>query len=346
MFYVLEAVNIAAVLLMLSMLVVVIRQQPSRAQMAFVLYDVFTVIFVIGVQLELMHADTVGEALSGLCVQYVGQAGFLMALLHLKETDIETLEVADPFVEGEVKEEKEGILDVKMVLNGGKKINIEMQNTYQDDWTERSLFYNCRMFTDGLKKGHPYGEIPPCIHVGILNFNQMISPNYYHKFSLMDEKTKEIYSRKFQFHMIELKKLKYVKEKQKKKPLYRWAKLIAAQTWEELEQESKGNKYMERALEEMIKISQDERERYLYLREEMAESDRASQIQSAQRIGRKEGEILKLISLVQKKILKNKTLPQIAEESEEDTIVIEPIYTLIKENPEAEKEEIYKMLNL
>ena len=32
--------------------------------------------------------------------------GFLMALLHLKETDIETLEVADPFVEGEVKEEK------------------------------------------------------------------------------------------------------------------------------------------------------------------------------------------------------------------------------------------------
>lgn len=81
MFYVLEAVNIAAVLLMLSMLVVVIRQQPSRAQMAFVLYDVFTVIFVIGVQLELMHADTVGEALSGLCVQYVGQAGFLMALL-------------------------------------------------------------------------------------------------------------------------------------------------------------------------------------------------------------------------------------------------------------------------
>ena len=27
--------------------------------------------------------------------------------------------------------------------------------------TERSLFYNCRMFTDGLKKGHPYGEIPP-----------------------------------------------------------------------------------------------------------------------------------------------------------------------------------------
>lgn len=28
-------------------------------------------------------------------------------------------------MEGEVKEEKEGILDVKLILNGGKKINIE-----------------------------------------------------------------------------------------------------------------------------------------------------------------------------------------------------------------------------
>ena len=216
MFYVLEAVNIAAILLMLSMLVVVIRQQPSRAQMAFVLYDVFTVIFVIGVQLELMHADTVGEALSGLCVQYVGQAGFLMALLHLKETDIETLEVADPFVEGEVKEEKEGILDVKMVLNGGKKINIEMQNTYQEDWAERSLFYNCRMFTEGLKKGESYYELPPCIHVGILDFNYLKSPGFYHRILLQDDKTGELYSSKFQFHVIELSKIATTKGKARK----------------------------------------------------------------------------------------------------------------------------------
>ena len=30
-----------------------------------------------------------------------------MALLHLKENEIESLEVTDPFVEGEVEEEKE-----------------------------------------------------------------------------------------------------------------------------------------------------------------------------------------------------------------------------------------------
>ena len=277
-----------------------------------------------------------------------------MALLDLKEYEIKKIEITDPFTLGENNEEKEGILDIKLILNQNRKINIEMQNTYQDDWTERSLFYNCRMFTDGFQKGHPYGELPPCIHVGILSFNQMISPNYYHKFCLMDEKTKEIYSRKFQFHMLELKKLENVKEKQKRRPLYQWAKLIAAQTWEELEQESKGNKYMERALEEMIKISQDEKERYLYLREEMAESDRVSQIQSAQRIGReegkilgkKEGEILKLIMLIQKKMKRGDTQEKIVDDLMEDEGVINPIYQLVQENSDKTTEEIYKMLDL
>ena len=35
----------------------------------------------------------------------------------------------------------------------------------------------------------------------------------------MDEKTKEIYSRKFQFHMLELKKLKYDKRETTKKAI-------------------------------------------------------------------------------------------------------------------------------
>ena len=77
----LETVNIAGILLMIFILTVITKQQSSKAQTAFILYDLFTIIFVIGIQLELMHSDTVGEALSGLCVQYVGQAGLLMSLL-------------------------------------------------------------------------------------------------------------------------------------------------------------------------------------------------------------------------------------------------------------------------
>ena len=45
---------------------------------------------------------------------------------------------------------------------------------------------------------------------------------------------------------------------------------------------------MERIQEEMVKMSQDERDIYLYLREEMAVCDSVSQLQSAENRGRRE----------------------------------------------------------
>ena len=271
--------------------------------------------------------------------------GFLIDLLNLKEKQIKKIEIKDPFTSGENKEEKEGILDIKLTLNGNKKINIEMQNTYQEDWAERSLFYNCRMFTEGFKKGDPYWKLSPCIHIGILNFNMMKSPGYYHKVTLRDEKTNELYSRKFQFHMIELKKTKTTKGKARKHPLYRWARLIAATTWEEVAQESAGNRYMERIQEEMVKMSQDERDRYLYLREEMAASDRVSQLQSAENRGVRAGKLLNQISMIQKKVKKNKNLEQIADELEESATKIRPIYDQVKQQPDKTAEEIYNLIN-
>ena len=156
-----------------------------------------------------------------------------MALLDLKEYEIKKIEITDPFTLGENDEEKEGILDIKLILNQNRKINIEMQNTYQEDWAERSLFYNCRMFTEGLKKGESYYELPPCIHVGILDFNYLKSPGFYHRILLKDDTTGELYSSKFQFHVIELSKI----------------------------ETTKGNHYMEKARDEMIKMSRDESER-------------------------------------------------------------------------------------
>ena len=270
--------------------------------------------------------------------------GFLIALLHLKETDIEELEVTDPFVEGEVKEEKEGILDVKLILNGGKKINIEMQNTYQEDWAERSLFYNCRMFTEGLKKGESYYELPPCIHVGILDFNYLKSPGFYHRILLKDDTTGELYSSKFQFHVIELSKIVTTKGKARKQDLYKWAKLISASTWEEIREESEGNHYMEKVRDEMIKMSQDESERYLYLREQMAIRDKASQLRSAENIGIRKGELLKLVTLVQRKIEKGDTVDKIADDLLEDQEIIEKIYNLIRKYPDKDEKEICNFL--
>lgn len=162
----------------------------------------------------------------------------------------------------------------------------------------------------------------------------------------------DYYSSKFQFHVIELSKLKSTKGKAKKQELYRWAKLISASTWEEVREESEGNHYMEKVRDEMIKMSRDESERYLYLREQMAIRDKESQLRSAENRGRREGreegrqqgEILKLITMVKKKIENGDSVAKIADDLLEDADVIEKIYDIVKENPEKTREEIWDSL--
>ena len=85
----------------------------------------------------------------------------------------------------------------------------------------------------------------------------------------MDDKTNEVYSSKFLFHVIELKKLESTCQDRKHQALYHWAKMLAATDWEAISMEAKGDPYMEAARAEMEKINQSERERYLYLRREI-----------------------------------------------------------------------------
>ena len=152
--------------------------------------------------------------------------------------------------------------------------------------------------------------------------------------------------------MIELSKLKSTKGKARKQELYRWAKLISASTWEEVREESEGNHYMEKVRDEMIKMSRDESERYLYLREQMAIRDKESQLRSAENRGRREGreegrkqgEVLKLITMVKKKIENGDSVAKIADDLLEDADVIEKIYDIVKENPEKTREEIWDSL--
>ena len=95
----------------------------------------------------------------------------------------------------------------------------------------------------------------------------------------------------------------------------------------------------------MVKMSQDERDRYLYLREEMAASDRVSQLQSAENRGIYQGKILTQISMIQKKVKKNKNLEQIVDELEEPMEEIRPIYDQVKQHPDKTAEEIYNLIN-
>ncbi|MEG0355995.1 MAG: Rpn family recombination-promoting nuclease/putative transposase, partial [Lachnospiraceae bacterium] len=152
--------------------------------------------------------------------------GFLNALPLFKGIPIADIEFTNTFLSGDTLEDREGILDLRLRLANQTKINIEMQVEPFADWAERTLFYTSKMYTENFLHGQPYGMLEPCIHIGILHFSCMKSPEFYHVIHLCDEKTGEIYSDKMEFFVIELKKLETADYQEKQSELWKWAQLI------------------------------------------------------------------------------------------------------------------------
>ncbi|KSV57564.1 hypothetical protein ASU35_15885 [Acetivibrio ethanolgignens] len=70
---------------------------------------------------------------------------FLAAVLGRKPEEITHLQILNPLIPGERLQEKQCILDIRLRINHGEQIGIEMQVSRIDDWPERSLYYLCRV---------------------------------------------------------------------------------------------------------------------------------------------------------------------------------------------------------
>ena len=81
-------------------------------------------------------------------------------------------------------------------------------------------------------------------------------------------------------------------------------------------------------------LDEDEREEYI---EKVKKTSYAA--------GRREGEMLKLISQIQKKVKKGKSVVEIAEELEEAIDMMELIYDMVTAYPEGTKEAVYQRMN-
>jgi flagellar biosynthesis/type III secretory pathway protein FliH len=132
-------------------------------------------------------------------------------------------------------------------------------------------------------------DFPACVHLGILDFDLTDYPDYFHEYVIQHKEYHDIYTSKIRFFVLELKKLKNASRIERKSKRYRWAALIAATTWEDVQKFSKGDPYMERARDLIYDMSQDEEERYLYLRQQMAIIDENSRLRTARNDGLEEG---------------------------------------------------------
>ena len=188
--------------------------------------------------------------------------GLVSALLAISPEEIQSIEVLNPIELGKYIEDKDFILDLKVLLNNNTTILIEMQVLNLGNWPERSLGYLCRSYDD-LNKGQNYLEAKPVVQVSFLDFTLFKdSPDFFGTYKFMNTKNHKTYSDKLTLHVVDLTQIDKATEADKLQGIEYWARLFKATTWEEIKMLASNNSFMAEAAETVYQLSAQDRIRY------------------------------------------------------------------------------------
>ena len=218
------------------------------------------------------------------------RTGFLAAILKISPENIKKTQILNTNLRREHEDDKQGILDVRLLLNDDSEIDIEIQLSQLKVWAERSLFYLAKMYTDQIAPGQSYKVFKKCINISILDFELFPDETeFYSCFHIREDTRSFIYTDKMEFHLIELPKLP--KELRKdSSDIELWAKFINAERKEEFDMLAQKNPYIESAYERLQVISQDREKLLEYEAREKAILDHNQMILEAEERGEKRGE--------------------------------------------------------
>ncbi len=184
--------------------------------------------------------------------------GLICSLLHLDESQVQSVEITNPIILGNALTDKEVRLDIYVLLNNQCIINLEMQVSNQMNWPNRSLLYLSRSY-DNLNHGSDYKDIIPAIHIGFLNYTLFPShPEFYATYKMMNVKNHHIYSGNFVLNVIDLSQINLATEEDKKYHIDKWAKFFKAATWEEVRKMAEQNEYLQEAARSILHFSADD----------------------------------------------------------------------------------------
>ena len=218
--------------------------------------------------------------------------GLLSALLYIPEEEILSCVICNPIILGDAIDEKTCILDIRVVLNGNKQINLEMQMGSVENWTDRSVFYLCKMFTD-MKKGLDYTLAKQSIHVGIM----MKSPipedaALYNEYALKNRRTGYEFTGKIALHVLDLSCLDQVPE-ERDSVLYYWACVFKAKTWKEILAMAEQSESIKKAVVTLRELSEDEKIRQQCEARERFQMDWQSSMRTSLEKGIESGKLKK-----------------------------------------------------
>lgn len=182
---------------------------------------------------EFLMKPKIDFAFKEIMMDEQARIGFLSAMLKLKPTDIKETRILNTNLRKLSEDEKQGILDVRVLMNNNTEINIEIQLAALSVWADRSLFYLSKMFIEQIAQGQNYSVFKKCVSISILDFDLFKGESeFYSCFHIREDTRHILYTDKMEFHVLELPKLPE-ELKDDSSDILLWAKFINAEQKEE-----------------------------------------------------------------------------------------------------------------
>ena len=210
---------------------------------------------------------------------------FISLITQLSKNDFDDVRIENNEYIPRFYNDKTGRLDIKIRLNDGRKIDIEMQNTYFNYYPKRSIFYCSKLIHEHFMSGFRYTQLKKCIAINVLNSPFTLSRKVHSIYQIRETEEQTLLDELLEIHFLDLTKL----PKENLTSLEKWLMFIKTDSKEERSMLSQGNPVMAKANKVMDIFYLDEQERKRYEAAWEYESDRLSMISESERKGLERG---------------------------------------------------------
>ncbi|WP_150266256.1 Rpn family recombination-promoting nuclease/putative transposase [Paenibacillus tepidiphilus] len=188
--------------------------------------------------------------------------------------------VLNPFTDKDDPLDKQSVFDIWARAADGKLINIEMQLFNKYDIEKRTLYYWSKRYSGQLQEGGKYKDLNKCVTVNILNYNVLPNEHTHSVFHLREDKYGTPLSDDIEIHFLELPKLGRL-QSPVESGLVDWLLFLKGKEIPDWEALSMNNPALQKAMDTLRYLSQDEEARMKYEARMKVLLDEASQMDGA-----------------------------------------------------------------
>ncbi len=211
---------------------------------------------------------------------------FLNATLKPVEK-ISKVEIKGVDIEKHFIEDKYSRLDIKAITDKNEIINVEIQLKNEHNMIKRSMYYLSKMYEEQLAEGEDYSKLERTVCINILNFKYLKTDKFHTGYRLKEIESNEELTDIIEMHFIEIPKLK--DDSDEKDMLVAWTEFLKDPESEKVRNLEMSIKEIREAKDELIKMSNNSKQREIYEMRAKILKDKVSALNKAREEGIEQG---------------------------------------------------------